>query len=176
MGLMSEAEMQIEPVASVSGASEELYLGDAIHFFLSAKRAGGRSQRTIDDYRKKLELFQCWAASRYGGEDSKAVDAPYLYVGADEVESYVVYLKDERAMADSSRKNHLAILRSFFQILSRRFEVPDPTRTLDEVRFHSGAPKRSYLTKREAEILLSSMDKQATNVSDTDEGSFGVSE
>ena len=51
---MSEAEMQIEPVAP---ASKELYLGDAIHFFLSAKRAGGRSQRTIDDYRKKLELF-----------------------------------------------------------------------------------------------------------------------
>src|SRR5215207_6132735 len=171
---MSEAEMQIEPVAPPSGASDELYLGDAIHFFLSAKRAGGRSERTIDDYRKKLELFQRWLARRIGGED--AVDAPYLYIGADEVESYVVYLRDERAMADSSRKNHLAVLRSFFQTLSRRLEVPDPTRTLDEVRFHSSALKRHYLTKREAEILLSSMDKQATNVSDTDEGSFGVSE
>src|SRR5918995_2013755 len=174
---MSEAEMQIEPVAPASRASEELYLGDAIHFFLSAKRAGGRSERTIDDYRKKLELFQRWVASRYGKQrGTEEVDAPYLYIGADEVESYVVYLRDERAMADSSRKNHLAVLRSFFQTISRRLEVPDPTRTLDEVRFHSGAPKRSYLTKREAEILLSSMDKQATNVSDTDEGSFGVSE
>src|SRR5215208_1770787 len=171
---MSEAETHIEPVAPASKASEELYLGDAIHFFLSAKRAGGRSERTIHDYRKKLELFQRWLARRIGGEDT--VDAPYLDIGADEVESYVVYLRDERNMADSSRKNHLAVLRSFFQTLSRRLEVPDPTRTLDEVRFHSGAPKRSYLTKREAEILLSSMDKQATNVSDTDEGSFGVSE
>jgi hypothetical protein len=27
-------------------------------------------------------------------------------------------------MADSSRKNHLAVLRSFFQTLSRRLEVP----------------------------------------------------
>jgi site-specific recombinase XerD len=176
MGLMSEAETHIEPVAPASKASEELYLGDAIHFFLSAKRAGGRSERTIDDYRKKLELFQRWVASRYGSANSEDVDAPYVYIGADEVESYVVYLRDERAMADSSRKSHLAVLRSFFQTLSRRLEVPDPTRTLDEVRFHSSAPKRSYLTKREAEILLSSMDKQATNVSDTDEGSFGVSE
>src|SRR5215216_4786647 len=173
---MSEAEMQIEPVAPASGVSDVLYLGDAIHFFLSAKRAGGRSQRTIDDYRKKLELFQCWAASRYGGEDSKAVDAPYLYVGADEVESYVVYLKDERAMADSSRKNHLAVLRSFFQTLSRRVEVPDPTRTLDEARFHSSAPKRSYLSKREAEILLSSMDKQVTDVSSLGEENLGIRE
>src|SRR5215207_4870841 len=172
---MSEAEMHIEPVAPASGASDELYLGDAIHFFLSAKRAGGRSERTVDDYRKKLELFQRWVASRYGNQrGTEEVDAPYLYIGADEVEAYVVYLKDERAMADSSRKNHLAILRSFFQTISRRLELPDPTRTLDEVRFHSGAPKRSYLTKREAEILLSSMDKQATDVSNADEGSFGV--
>src|SRR5215217_219381 len=176
MGPMSEAEMQIEPVAPASGASDELYLGDAIHFFLSAKRAGGRSKRTIDDYRKKLELFQRWLAVRLGGEDSEAVDAPYLYIGADEVEAYVVYLKDERAMADSSRKNHLAVLRSFFQTISRRLEVPDPTRTLEEVRFHQGSPKRSYLTKREAEILLSSIGRQATNESNTDEGSFGIPE
>jgi integrase/recombinase XerD len=169
---MSEAETQIEPVVPASKASEELYLGDAIHFFLSAKRAGGRSQRTIDDYRKKLEIFQRWVASRYGGEYS--VDAPYLYIGAEEVEAYVVHLRDERGMADSSRKNHLAVLRSFFQTLSRRLEIPDPTRTLDEVRFHSSAPKRSYLTKREAEILLSSMDKQVTDVSGTHEGSIGA--
>jgi site-specific recombinase XerD len=130
----------------------------------------------MDDYGKKLELFQRWVASRYGNErGTEELDAPYLYIGyigADEVESYVVYLRDERAMADSSRKNHLAVLRSFFQTLSRRREVPDPTRTLDGVRFHSSAPKRSYLTKREAEILLSSMDIQVTNVSNADEGSF----
>jgi integrase/recombinase XerD len=173
---MSEADTLIEPVAPASRASEELYLGDAIHFFLSAKRAGGRSERSVNDYRKKLELFQRWVSSRYGGKDSEAVDAPYSYIGADEVESYVIYLRDERGMADSSRKNHLAVLRSFFQTLSRRLELPDPTRTLDEVRFHSGAPKRNYLTKREAEILLSSMDKQVTNVSNTDEGNVGVPE
>jgi integrase/recombinase XerD len=168
---MSEAQTQIEPVAP---ASKELYLGDAIHFFLSAKRAGGRTQRTVDDYRKKLELFQHWLAVRLGGED--AVDAPYIYLGADEVEAYMMHLKDERSMADSSRKNHLAVLRSFFQTISRRLEVADPTRTLDEVRFHSGAPKRSYLTKREAEILLSSMDKQITDVSSAGEENFSLRE
>jgi integrase/recombinase XerD len=145
-----------------------------MHFFLSAKRAGGRSERTLDDYRKKLALFQRWAARRYGGED--AVDAPYLYIGADEVEAYMVYLRDERGMADSSRKNHLAVLRSFFQTLSRRLEVADPTRTLDEVRFHSPATKRSYLTKREAEILLSSMDKQVTDASSVGEENLSVHE
>jgi site-specific recombinase XerD len=176
VGSISEAKTQIESVVPASKASEELYLGDAIHFFLSAKRAGGRSERTIEDYRKKLELFQRWVTGRYGGEDSEEVDAPYIYIDADEVEAYVLYLKDERAMADSSRKNHLAVLRSFFQTLSRRLEVPDPTRTLDEVRFHSSTPKRSYLTKREAEILLSTIDKQVTNDPDTVEGSFEVGE
>ena len=150
------------------------WLGDAIHFFLSAKRAGGRSARTIDDYRKKLELFQRWIAGRLGGDD--AVDAPYIDVGADEVEAYVVYLKDERGMADSSRKNHLAVLRSFFQTVSRRMKLPDPTSDLDEVRFHQKAPKRSYLTKREADILLSTIGRQVTNESNEGAGISSVRE
>src|SRR5829696_675678 len=91
---MSEAETQFEPVAPATGASDQLYLGDAIHFFLSAKRAGGRSERTIDDYRKKLALFQRWLARRIGGED--AVDARYIDIGADEVELYVDHLKEAR--------------------------------------------------------------------------------
>ena len=51
-----------------------LYLRDAIRFFLDAKRAGGRSERTVSEYRKKLDLFQRWAAKRLEGEG--AVDAP----------------------------------------------------------------------------------------------------
>lgn len=146
------------------GQSEELYLGDAIHFFISAKRAGGRSERTVDDYRKKLEPFQRWAAGRLGaGKGTEEVDAPYEYVGSDEVEAYVVYLKGGRGIADSSRKNHLAVLRSFFQTVSRRLDVSDPTRCLDEVRFHQKIPKRSFLTKREADILLSTIEKEITN-------------
>ncbi len=61
-------------------------------------------------------------------------------------------------------------------MLSRRLEVPDPTRTLDGVRFHSSAPKRTYLTKREAEILLSSIDKQVINEASMGEENFGVHE
>ena len=146
---------------------EPLYLGDAMHLFLSAKRAGGRSEKTVDDYRKKLDLFQRWMARRVGGED--AVDAPYATIGPDEVEAYVVHLKEGRGMADSSRKNHLAVLRSFFQTVSRRLEVPDPTRTLDEARFHQRAPKRSYLTKREAEVLLATIEKGTTNAASGEE-------
>jgi integrase/recombinase XerD len=174
---MAELEKrQVETEARVEATVREdaLWLGDAIRFCLDAKRAGGRSQRTIDDYRKKLELFQRWVARRIGGED--AVDAAYIDIGVDEIEAYVVHLRDERGMADSSRKNHLAVLRSFFQTVSRRMKLPDPTLELDEVRFHQKAPKRSYLTKREAEILLSSINNQASNVAREAEGSSSVSE
>ncbi len=65
--------------------------------------------------------------------------------------------------------NHLAVLRSFFQTISRRLELPDPTRSLDEVRFHQKTPKRSYLTKREAEVLLSTIEKRATTATNDNE-------
>jgi integrase/recombinase XerD len=132
---------------------DELYLGDAIHFFLSAKRAGGRSERTVDEYRKKLDLFQRWAAK----DD---FDLPLTDVGPDEIESYVIYLK-ERGLSDSSRKNHLAVIRSFFDTLARRLDLDDPTKRLDEVRFHKAAPKRSYLTRREADLLLAAIERAA---------------
>jgi integrase/recombinase XerD len=134
---------------------DELYLGDAIHFFLSAKRAGGRSERTVDEYRKKLDLFQRWAA-----KDN--FDLLLTDVRPDEVESYVVHLKG-RGLSDSSRKNHLAVIRSFFDTLARRLDLDDPTRRLDEVRFHKAAPKRSYLTRREADLLLATVEREAAH-------------
>lgn len=133
---------------------EEMHVGDAIHFFLSAKRAGGRAERTIAEYRKKLDLFQRWAAK----DD---VDLPLTEVGPDEVESYVMHLK-ERGLSDSSRKNHLAVIKSFFDTLSRRLDLDDPTRRLDEVRFHKAATKRSYLTRREADLLLAAIERSAS--------------
>jgi integrase/recombinase XerD len=135
------------------GASDGLYIGDAIHFFLSTKRAGGRSERTVDEYRKKLDLFQRWAAK----DD---FDLPLADVGPNEIESYVIHLK-ERGLSDSSRKNHLAVIRSFFDTLARRLDLDDPTRRLDEVRFHKAAPKRSYLTRREADLLLAAIERAA---------------
>jgi integrase/recombinase XerD len=164
-----EGTQRVVEVADLAEAGEagELYLGDAIHFFLSAKRAGGRSERTIDEYRKKLDLFQRWMAARLGdgnasyidtgADDDSAgtpVDASYIDMGADDIEAYVVHLK-ERGLSDTSRKSHLAVLRSFFKTISKRVKLPDPMEDLDEVRFHQRAPKRSYLTKREAEMLLS---------------------
>ena len=137
-----------------------LYLGDAIRFFLDAKRAGGRSERTISEYRKKLDLFQRWAAARLEGEG--AVDAPVPRVGPDEVEGYVVHMR-QRGLSDTSIKNHLSVVRSFFDTLSKRLDLPDPTRRLDEVRFHQKAPKRTFLTRREADVLLGAMEKAAAD-------------
>lgn len=140
-----------------------LYLGDAIRFFLDAKRAGGRSERTVSEYRKKLDLVQRWAAARLEGEG--AVDAPVSWVGPDEVEGYVVHMR-ERGLSDTSIKNHLSVVRSFFDTLSRRLDLPDPTRRLDEVRFHQKAPKRAFLTRREADVPLGAIEKRAAGGTD----------
>ena len=137
---------------------EELYLGDAIRFFLDAKAAGGRSARTVDEYRKKLDLFQRWAAVKVVGEGE--VDLALELVRADELEAYAVHMK-ERGLSDTSRKNHLAVLRSFFDTLHRRLGVDDPTVALDDVRFHQKAPRRGHLTEREAGMLFSEIEKGA---------------
>ncbi|QIN84640.1 tyrosine-type recombinase/integrase [Rubrobacter tropicus] len=141
-----------------------LFLGDAIAFFLDAKRAGGRGEKTIDDYRKKLDLFQRWLASRSGlGE----VDVPYASADADAVEAYAVYLKNERTLKDgkplqdSTAKSHLAVLKSFFETASRRLKLENPMDDLDEVRFRQATPKRLYLTKEEAGRLFAPIDRAA---------------
>ena len=56
MGNLGKAEKpgRADDEGFVDGPS----LGDAIRFFLGAKRAGGRSGRTVSEYRKKLDLFQ----------------------------------------------------------------------------------------------------------------------
>lgn len=136
-----------------------LCVGDAIRFFLDAKRAGGRSERTISEYRKKLDLFQRWVAARLEGDG--AVDAPVSWIGPDEVEGYVVHMRG-RGLSDTSIKNHLSVVRSFFDTLSRRLDLPDPTRRLDEMRFHQKAPKRAFLTGREADVLLGAIEKVAS--------------
>jgi site-specific recombinase XerD len=141
------------------GPVEGLFLGDVIAFFLDAKRAGGRGEKTINDYRKKLDLFQRWLAGRAGPEE---VDVPYAEADTDAVEAYAVYLRDGRGLADSSLKDHLAVLKSFFETASRRLKVPNPMDDLDEVRFRQRAPKRLYLTKTEAGILFSSIDRAAS--------------
>ena len=137
-----------------------LCVGDAIRFFLDVKRAGGRSEMTLSEYRKKRDLFQRWDAARLDG--AAAVDAPVSWLGPDEVEGYVVYMRG-RGLSVASVKNHLSVIRSFFDTLSRRLDLPDPTRRLDEVRFHQKAPKRTFLTRREADVLLGAMEKAAAD-------------
>lgn len=87
-------------------------------------------------------------------------------MGHDEVEGYVVHMRERRGLSDSSIKNHLSVIRSFFDTLSRRLDLPDPTRKLDEVRFHQKAPKRTFLTRREADVLLGAMEKRASGGAD----------
>ena len=44
--------------------------------------------------------------------------------------------------------------RSFFDTLSRKLDLPDPTTRLDEVRFYKKAPMGALPTRRAADVLL----------------------
>ncbi|QIN81057.1 tyrosine-type recombinase/integrase (plasmid) [Rubrobacter marinus] len=140
------------------------YLGEAVEFFLWSKGAGGRSDKTLADYRTKLEAFKRWAADGEG-------DVPLLYIDARKLESYLIHLKERgvpradggepKPLSDSSRKAHLAVLRSFFSHRTARFGSANPAAALNDVRFRRRAPKRTYLTEREAGRLLAAAEREA---------------
>ncbi|MDP9474228.1 MAG: tyrosine-type recombinase/integrase [Actinomycetota bacterium] len=145
-------------------AGDDTYLGEAMEFFLWSKGAGGRSEKTLLDYRTKLEAFQRWAAREEG-------DVLLSLVDTDTLERYLVELKEygvpradggqPKPLSDASRKAHLAVLRSFFAHRAARFGGPNPAAALGDVRFRQRAPKRSSLTEREAGHLLAAVEREA---------------
>ena len=147
-----------------AGTEDGPYLGEAMEFFLWSKGAGGRSGKTLADYRTKLEAFQRWAAGEEG-------DVPLFCIDADRLESYLIHLKERgvpradggepRPLSDSSRKAHLAVLRSFFAHRAARFGGPNPAAALGDVRFRRRASKRTHLTEREAGRLLAAAEREA---------------
>ena len=147
-----------------AGGKDEVFLGEAMEFFLWSKGAGGRSEKTLLDYRTKLEAFQRWAA----GDE---FDVPLSYIDADALESYLIHLKERgvpradgaepKPLSDSSRKAHLAVLRSFFAHRAARFGGANPAAALNDVRFKRRAPKRTHLTEREAGRLLAAVEREA---------------
>ena len=44
---IEDQSVDTEPV------DQRWFVGDAIHFFLNSKRSGGRSEKTVEDYKKK---------------------------------------------------------------------------------------------------------------------------
>jgi site-specific recombinase XerD len=88
------AELDTKMEAAEAG-KEPLYLGDAIEFFLRSKRSGGRSEKTVNDYHKKLELFQRWVSR----DD---YDVPLEQADADAIEAYQTSSQNTRRMAGAS--------------------------------------------------------------------------
>ena len=68
---------------------------------------------------------------------------------------------EPKPLSDSSRKAHLAVLRSFFAHRAARFGGANPAAALNDVRFRRRAPKRTHLTEREAGRLLAAAEREA---------------
>ena len=84
---------------------------------------------------------------------------------------YVVHLRDGRSMADSSKRNYLAVLGDYFQTDLRWMKLPDPYLRPRRGAVPPEGTKRAYLTKREADILLSSISPKYAKASTSGESS-----
>lgn len=73
--------------------------------FLNAKRVDGLSEKTLREYRYKLDTFM------------SQVDKHVTKITVDDIRDYIVYLYEERHNRDSSVQTHINTLRSLFSWL-----------------------------------------------------------
>lgn len=78
----SEAQME-----KAETGEKTLYLQEAMSFFLKSKKASGRSEKTLLDYRRKLEAFQSWIAAAEN-------DIPLADIDVDRIEAYLTHLNE----------------------------------------------------------------------------------
>lgn len=85
----------------------------AVDAFLAAKRAGGRSPRTLEWYRGALRRF--------------ADTCPQLPAAAEDIEAFLGSL----TVGDESRYSYWRLCKAFFRWLERRYQLPNPMALVD---------------------------------------------
>lgn len=121
--------------------------------FLVGLVAQDKSQETINGYDKDLGMVQRFLESKYNCqiylEDIKTQD----------IEDYLLMLKEEKGYQPASRNRHLNTLRSFYKYATKKGWVKDnPTLPLEQVKVPR--KERQYLTEEEFFQLLEVIDHQ----------------
>lgn len=113
--------------------------------------AQDRSQETITGYDKDLGMVQRFLESKYNCQ---------LYleeINTQDIEDYLLMLKEEKGYQPASRNRHLNTLRSFYKVAIKKGWLRDnPTAPLEQVK----APRkeREYITEEELLELLEAID------------------
>ena len=103
----------------------------------------GAATKTIEGYRRDLDDFGLFSATRSGVLDEASTE---------DIRAYVASLSD-RGLAASTVSRRLSAIRQFFRFLyAEGLRSDDPTTTVDGPRIRRPLPK--YLSEEEVSILL----------------------
>ncbi|WP_337019531.1 tyrosine-type recombinase/integrase [Oceanobacillus massiliensis] len=110
-----------------------------------------RSHETITGYDKDLGMIQRFLESKYNCQ---------IYiedVTTEDIEAYLLMLKEVKAYKPASRNRHLNTLRSFYKFAMKKGWVRDnPTLPLEQVK--TPRKERQYITEEEVYQLLDVVD------------------
>jgi site-specific recombinase XerD len=116
-----------------------------------------RSLQTIDGYGKDLKLFGKFLSTQYNCE-------PYVEdVTSSDIESFLLFLKEERNYAPASRSRNLYTLRSFFSWAYKK-EIVDRDVALSVENIKLQQKERVFLRDEEVEELLTMIEHPLINL------------
>jgi integrase/recombinase XerD len=134
--LSRDFHMALQDAESLRGKS----LGDCVTCFLMARRVDLLSEKTLRNYRERLSLFQQWF------DDS----LPASHVTFDVARDYLLYLCNERGLAESSVKLDGRILNVFFGWLQNDEIISE--NPMAKLKFEGGAAESGRLPLNSDEI------------------------
>lgn len=130
-----------------------MLLMNAIQSFFHYLGNIGRSEETLNGYRKDLLLFVRFLEHTYNCE------AYIDEVTSNDIESFLHYLKEERDYAPASRLRNLHTLRSFFAYAYKK-ELVTRNVALSVERIKVQQKERTYLSDEEVSQLIEAIDHE----------------
>lgn len=134
-----------------------MLLDEGKHRFLKYMDTIDRSNQTIEGYGKDLKLFEKYLSNKYNCE-------PFIEdVTSTDIEDYLMYLKEKRNYAASSRSRNLYTIRSFFSWAYKK-EIVERDVALSVENIKLQQKERVYLRDEEVKELLTAIDHHLINL------------
>lgn len=128
-----------------------MLLKNIVQSFIQYLSSIGRSEETITGYQKDLHSFIRFLEDKYN------CDIYIDEVSTNDIEDFLLYLKEARNYAPASRSRNLHTLRSFFTYAYKK-ELVIRNVALSVERVSLQRKERTYLTDSEAELLIHKID------------------
>lgn len=134
-----------------------MLLSEALEGFAQYQSSIERSPRTIRGYGQDLSMFRRYLEGQFNTS---------VYISdlrTEDVETFLIHLKDERQTKPSSRKRYLGSIRSFCKwAYSRNLLEEDIAEKLEPIKVH--IEERRYLTEEEVDQFIDAIDHRVVKV------------